>query len=61
VALYQHAAELFEEAVDKQRAEVNRIAQDLKAARASSQDSLGETIFSLQAAARAINSVYSAV
>lgn len=62
VALYQHAAELFEEAVDKQRAEVNRIAQDLKAARARSQGSLGATIFSLRAAARkAINRAYSAV
>lgn len=62
VALYQQAAELFEEAVAKQRAEVNRIAQDLKAARMGSQGSLSATIFSLRAAARkAINRAYSAV
>jgi len=62
VTLYQHATKLFQEAVNKQEAEVSRIAADLKAARARTQDSLGATLFSLRASARkAINRAYSAI
>jgi galactose-3-O-sulfotransferase len=62
VALYKHATKLFEEAVNKQGAEVSRIAADLKAARARTQGSLEATLFSLRASARkAVNRAYSAI
>lgn len=62
VALYKHASKLFDEAVQRQAAEVSRIAAELKSARARTQGSVEATIFSLRASARkAINRAYSAI
>jgi len=62
VALYQRAAAHFEAAVRKQPNEVNRIAVELKTARARAQSSFGSGWFSLRAATRkAINRAYSAI
>ena len=62
VALYAHATKLFESAVAKQESEVNRIAAELKAARARTQGSFEATLFSFRASARkAINRAYSAI
>ena len=62
VTLYEHAAGIFETAVSRQQAEVDRIARELAAARARSQGSLDATLFSLRAAVRkAINRAYSAI
>ena len=62
VILYNHAAKLFEEAVNKQASEVSRIAAELKSARARTRRSLEATVFSVRASARkAINRAYSAI
>jgi hypothetical protein len=62
IALYQHAATLFEAAVSKQPEEVHRIAAELKSARVRAQGSFGAALFSLRAATRkAINRAYSAI
>ena len=60
IELYECAAKLFEEAIDKNAAEVRRVVGQLEAARI--QDPLRERIFSIGAATRkAINRVYSAL
>src|SRR5438132_4137052 len=60
IELYECAAKLFEEAIDKNGAEVRRIVGQLEAARI--QDPLRERLFSIGAATRkAINRVYSAL
>jgi Galactose-3-O-sulfotransferase len=62
VDLYRFAADLFEEAVSKQPAEVSRIAQELQATRERTQGSLHATFFSLRSATRkAINRAYSTI
>lgn len=62
VVLYKHATRLFDEAVQRQSADVSRIAAELKSARARTQGSVEATIFSLRASARkAINRAYSAI
>ena len=62
VVLYNHAAKLFDEAVKKQATEVNRIAAELKSARARTQGSLEAAFFLIRASARkAINRAYSAI
>ena len=62
IALYRHAAALFEEAVRRQSKEVGRIARELETARARSQGSLNSALFSLRAATRkAISRAYSAI
>jgi hypothetical protein len=62
VMLYDYAAKLFQDAVDKNAAEVGRIAQELGSARARSQGSLGAALFTLRAAGRkAINRAYSSL
>ena len=61
VALYQHAAMLFETAVSKQPGEVKRIAVELETTRARAKGSFDSALFSLRAATRkAINRAYSA-
>src|SRR5438477_11746060 len=60
IELYECAAKLFEEAIDKNGAEVRRIVGQLEAARI--QDPLRERLFSIGAATRkAINRAYSAL
>jgi hypothetical protein len=62
VALYQHAAMLFETAVSKQPGEVKRIAGELETTRARAKGSFDSALFSLRAATRkAINRAYSAI
>ena len=62
VALYQHAATLFEAAVSKQPGEVKRIALELQTTRARAKGSFVSALFSLRAATRkAINRAYSAI
>ncbi len=60
IELYECAAKLFEEAIDKNAAEVRRVIGQLEAARI--QDPLRERLFSIGAATRkAINRAYSAL
>ncbi|PYI50614.1 MAG: hypothetical protein DMC62_08725 [Verrucomicrobia bacterium] len=60
IELYECAAKLFEEAIDKNAAEVRRVVGQLEAARI--QDPLRERLFSIGAATRkAINRAYSAL
>jgi len=60
IELYECAAKLFEEAIDKNAAEVRRIVGQLEAARIH--DPLRERLFSIGAATRkAINRAYSAL
>lgn len=60
--LYECGKQIFEAAVAANAEPVARLADDLKAARTRSQESVGGAIFSLRAAARkAINRAYSAV
>ena len=60
IELYEWAAKLFEEAIDKNAAEVRRVVDQLEAARI--QDPLRERLFSIGAATRkAINRAYSAL
>ena len=60
IELYECAAKLFEEAIDKNAAEVKRVVGQLEAARI--QDPLRERLFSIGAATRkAINRAYSAL
>ena len=62
VALYRFAAGLFEEAVNKQPAEVSRIAQELQTTHQRTQGSFKATLFSFRAATRkAINRAYSTI
>jgi hypothetical protein len=62
IALYQHAAGMFEAAVRKQEFEVGEIARELHAARVGAQGTLDAKLFSLRAATRkAINRAYSAL
>ena len=62
IALYRHAAGMFQAAVSKQEFEVGEIARELHAARARSQGTLEARLFSLRAATRkAINRAYSAL
>ena len=59
---YDYSASLFQDAVNKNAAEVSRIAQELGAARERAQGSLGAALFSLRAAGRkAINRAYSSL
>jgi len=60
IELYKCAAKIFEEAIDKNAAEVRRVVGQLEAARI--QDPLRERLFSIGAATRkAINRAYSAL
>jgi len=60
IELYECAAKIFEEAIDKNAAEVRRVVGQLEAARI--QDPLRERLFSIGAATRkAINRAYSAL
>jgi galactose-3-O-sulfotransferase len=62
IALYECAAKLFQDAVNKNAAEINQIARDLEAARARIQDPLSSALFSICSAGRkAISRAYSAV
>jgi Galactose-3-O-sulfotransferase len=62
VMFYNYAARLFQEAVDKNAAEVSRIAQELGSTRERAQGSLGAALFSVRAAGRkAINRAYSSL
>ena len=62
ISLYECAAKLFEDAVNKNAAEVNRIARELEAARARTQDPLSSALFSIRAAGRkAISRAYSTI
>ena len=62
LALYEYAAKLFEDAVNKNAAEVGTIARDLEAARARTQGPLSSALFSIRAAGRkAISRAYSSV
>jgi hypothetical protein len=62
LALYEYAAKLFEDAVNKNAAEVGTIARDLEAARARTQGPLSSALFSIWAAGRkAISRAYSSV
>ncbi len=60
IMFYDYAAGLFQEAVDKNAADVSRIAQELGSARERTQGSLGAALFSIRAAGRkAFNRAYS--
>ncbi|HEY8669959.1 MAG TPA: sulfotransferase family 2 domain-containing protein [Terriglobales bacterium] len=62
VMFYDYASKLFQEAVDKNAAEVSRIAGELGSARARAQGSLSAALFSIRAAGRkAINRAYSSL
>lgn len=62
IALYESAQKIFEEAVERDAAEVKRIAHQLATARERSQKSLSSTLFAIRAATRkAVNRVYSSV
>ena len=62
ISLYEYAAKLFEDAVNKNAAEVSHIARELEAARARTQDPLSSALFSIQAAGRkAISRAYSSI
>ena len=62
VALYEHAAKLFNAAVEKEQPEVSRIAAELRVARSRSQGQLEAVLFSVRASARkAISRIYSAI
>jgi Galactose-3-O-sulfotransferase len=62
VMFYDYAARLFQEAVDKNAAEVSRIAQELGSTRESAQGSFGAALFSIRSAGRkAISRAYSSL
>ena len=62
LALYQWAAKLFEDAVNKNTTEVSLITRELEAARARTQDRLSADLFSIGAAGRkAISRAYSSI
>ncbi len=62
IKLYERGCEIFQEAFDSNADEVNRIAGELRAARARVQGSFDAILFNTRSAARkAINRVYSAV
>lgn len=62
VTLYEVAAKRFEEAVQKNAAEVSRLTGELEAAKERTQDRMTSTIFSLRSTGRkALSRVYSAV
>jgi hypothetical protein len=62
LALYECAAKLFEDAVNKHATEVSRIARELEAARARTQNSLSSALFSIRAGGRkAISRAYSSI
>jgi hypothetical protein len=62
LALYECAAKLFEDAVSNNAAEVSRIARELEAARAHTQEPLSSALFSIKAAGRkAISRAYSSI
>jgi hypothetical protein len=62
LALYECATKLFEDAVNKNAAEVSTIARDLEAARARTQGPLSSALFSIRAAGRkAISRAYSSI
>jgi Galactose-3-O-sulfotransferase len=62
VMFYDYSAKLFQEAVDKNAAEVNRIALELGSARTRNQGSLGSALFAIRAAGRkAVNRAYSSL
>ncbi len=62
IELYDYSREVFEEAVAANPTEVQRIADELRAAKARSQGSFDSMIFTARSAARkAINRVYSAI
>ncbi len=62
VALYDFAAKRFEDAVQKNTVEVNRLTKELEAARERTQDRVTSALFSLRSTGRkALSRVYSAV
>lgn len=62
VALYDFAAKRFEEAVQKNAAEVSRLTKELEAARERTQDRMTSALFSLRSTGRkALSRAYSAV
>ena len=62
IGLYDCAAKLFEDAVNRNAGEVDQILRELKGARARTQDPFRSALFSIQAAGRkAINRVYSSM
>ena len=62
IALYELAAKLFQEGVDKNAAAVDNITQQLKAARARTENPLSSAVFSICAAGRkAVSRAYSSV
>jgi hypothetical protein len=62
LALYEFAAKLFEDAVNKNASEVSSIVRELETARARTQDPLSSALFSIRAAGRkAISRAYSSI
>jgi hypothetical protein len=62
LALYECAAKLFEDAVNKNAREVSCIVRELEAARARTQDPLSSALFSIRAAGRkAVSRAYSSI
>jgi hypothetical protein len=62
LALYECAAKLFEDAINKNAREVTSIVRELEAARARTQEPLSSALFSIRAAGRkAISRAYSSI